>query len=382
MAGVGSQIADGRHTVLASSADERDRPRYDIETIRDLPGEWDRLAAEFSDACLEQSVAYLAPRYGAGRLHGVVFKDRANGRMVACALLVVVTLPLLGAGLAYLKFGPLWRRISGERCDLAEVLRALRAEFAGRRGLELRIVPPADPGFEAEWSAALAEAGLPLREPTPNPARYFVDISLPPDEQLASLSAKWRANLKKSAASPLDMREADIREDLPQFLELYRRMVERKGFEDTHRIETVPEVLTALPAAFRPRLFIASADGAPVAASILVGGGERILVPYSATDDRAGPLRAGFALRWYIMDALRDSGSHWLDLGGTEGNTDLEHFKAGNVGKRGRILDMPGEFACSGNMLSTAAAKGIGLARDLVRSPTVQKLKDQVRRIV
>jgi lipid II:glycine glycyltransferase (peptidoglycan interpeptide bridge formation enzyme) len=139
-------------------------------------------------------------------------------------------------------------------------------------------------------------------------------------------------------------------------------------------------VLAALPAAFRPRLFLASAAGEPVAATILVGGGERVFVPYSATAAAAAPLRAGYALRWHVMNALRGSGARWLDLGGCEGDPGLRHFKEGNVGKRGRILDIPGEFAAAGSHLSKSAAAAILGLRARADSPVLRRLYQELRR--
>ncbi len=352
-----------------------------LETTRTPGAAWDEVASGFADATFEQTVAYLAPRYTGDRLLGLLLRDGA-GDVVACALAVLVVLPVVGAGLAYVKFGPLWRRrgLPGSAERLVAILRAIRMEICGRRRLALRLVPPADPDAAAIWPDALREAGFAGPAAIAHPERYFVDLTLDEATQRASLAAKWRANLVKAEAAGLELREGSLGEDLPVFMRLFEGMRARKGFDDTHRIATAPAVLAALPAAFRPRLFLASAAGEPIAATILVGSGERISVPYSATSADAAPLRAGYALRWHVMNALRGSGARWLDLGGCEGDQGLRHFKEGNVGKRGRVIDVPGEFSAAGSHLSEHTAAAILGLRTRADSPMLRRLYQELRR--
>jgi hypothetical protein len=365
----------------AAASDPDELFGHALETTRSPGAAWDEMASGFADATFEQTVAYLAPRYTGDRLLGLLLRDGA-GDVVACALAVLVVLPVLGAGLAYVKFGPLWRPagMPAPAARLVTMLRAIRMEICGRRRLALRLEPPADPDAAAIWPAALREAGFAGPSAIAHPERYFVDLRLDEATQRASLSAKWRANLVKAEAVGVMLHEGSLADDLPAFLRLYRDMLGRKGFDDKHRIETVPAVLAALPAAFRPRLFLAAAAGEPVAATVLVGGGERISVPYSATAADAAPLRAGYALRWHVMNALRGSGARWLDLGGCEGDQGLRHFKEGNVGKRGRVIDIPGEFSAAGSALSDRTASAILGLRARADSPALRRLYEELRR--
>ena len=74
-------------------------------------------------------------------------------------------------------------------------------------------------------------------------------------------------------------------------------------------------------------------------------------MPFSASTAEALPLRAGYLLRWEIINRLRNTQARWLDLGGDEGDDGLRHFKTGNVGTLGRIADIPGEFDSPGHTL-------------------------------
>ena len=151
-------------------------------------------------------------------------------------------------------------------------------------------------------------------------------------------------------------------------------MLARKQFDDHHGIEDLPAIAEQAGEKLGMRLFIARHQGEPVVGSVIIGAGERVFVPFSATSDRALSLRAGYALRWFTINKLRGTGARWLDLGGAEGDQGLRHFKLGNVGKRGRVVDIPGEYDYAPNALSAAAARAIELGRDLVRTPALKKI--------
>lgn len=348
--------------------------RFRAEVVERPGTEWDSLAAGFGDMCMEQTIAFMGARWG--KLHplGVLLREEGVAEPVAMALVLLATLPVLGIGMAYVKFGPLWRR-AGAAVDpqiLYAMLEALKREFSGKRRLLLRIMPPADPGHEEVWRDALARAGFSIHAAAPDRERYLVDLTLSEPEQLASLGASWRANLKK-VSNELEITEPDLVTGIPVFMALYRGMVARKQFDDHHGIDDLPKLAAEAGSALGMRLFLASHQGKPVVGSILIGTGERVFVPFSATSDAALALRAGYALRWAIINRLRGSGARYLDLGGAEGDAGLKSYKLGNVGKRGRVADIPGEFDFAPNSLSAAAARAIELGRGLVRTAALKK---------
>lgn len=349
--------------------------RFRAEVVERPGAEWDSLAAGFSDMCMEQTIAFMGARWS--KLHplGILLREEGVAEPIAMALVLLATLPVLGAGMAYVKFGPLWRK-AGAAADpqiLYAMLEALKREFSGKRRLLVRIMPPADPGFEEIWSDALARAGFSLHAAAADRERYLVDLTLSEPEQLASLGASWRANLKK-VSSELEITEPALATGIPVFMTLYRNMVARKRFDDHHGIGDLPQLAAQAGNPLGMRLFLASHQGKPVVGSILIGTGERVFVPFSATSDAALSLRAGYALRWAIINRLRGGGALYLDLGGAEGDAGLKSYKLGNVGKRGRVADIPGEFDFAPNSLSAAAARAIELGRGLVRTAALKKL--------
>jgi lipid II:glycine glycyltransferase (peptidoglycan interpeptide bridge formation enzyme) len=248
--------------------------------------------------------------------------------------------------------------------------------LATERRLVIRIMPPADPDYEPQWRSALATAGFTHAGPAPDSYRYLVDLRLPEPAQMESLGSKWRANLNKTLASRLDIREVDIKDALPEFLALYRDMLARKHFTDRHNVDALPAFVDA--AARMPelgvRLFLAYHEGRAVAGSMLVGGGDQVFVAFSASSDQALTLRAGYALRWWIINRLRGSQAHWLDLGGTEGDAGLRSFKIGNVGKRGRVVELAGEYDFAENVLSSIVSTMMTSTRNLLRGRPVRSI--------
>lgn len=81
---------------------------YTVEIVNDVAVRWDALVAGFADVALEQTASYMAPRWGHAHLSGLVLRGAMSGEPEAAALAVIAVLPVLKAGLAYVKFGPLW----------------------------------------------------------------------------------------------------------------------------------------------------------------------------------------------------------------------------------------------------------------------------------
>jgi hypothetical protein len=349
---------------------------YRSEIVAKPGAEWDRLASGFADMCLEQTAAFAGLRLGAAHATGVILREAASHEPLAMALVVVSTLPVIGLGLAYVKFGPLWRRrgAPAEPAHLALMLEALKREFAQKQKLAVRVMPPADPGFERAWKDALACANFAFQAAATDRERYLVDLTLSEGDQLKSLGSKWRYHLAKSAIDEIDIREPDLEAGLPEFLALYRDMLSRKQFGGRYGIEDLPAIAETVGPALGMRLFVASHRGKPVVGSLIVGAGERVFVPYSASNDRAPELRAGYALRWTIMERLRGTEARWLDLGGVEGDQGQRLYKLGNVGKRGRVAEVPGAFDFAPSALAAGAAKAVMLGRELARSKQLKRL--------
>ncbi len=332
------------------------------------PQAWNALMQEFRDASYNQLPALASHIWGENRLSHIIV--RQGDKAVAAAQLVLLTVPVLGYGMAYLKFGPVWQRkaepVNGDA--LEAILQAIKEEYADRRGLLVMALPPPDPLYGETTEQVLAEHGFTIRRAMIDPNRYLVNVTLPEDDQRRSLSQKWRYNLKKSLANGIDVSLYPTSEGLDAFSNLYGQMLDRKQFNDANAAGCLPDLLEHLPEPLQPKIVIASHDGRPTAGAVVGLAGTTASYMFGASDDRALPMKAGYALQWWIINWLRDAGFEWYDLGGEAQFDGLRQFKKGLVGKSGKIVTWRGEYEYWTNPLSRLAADGVAALRSIRRS--------------
>ncbi len=340
-----------------------------MEIVTSPDERWDEMVARFRDADMMQTAAYAGARWGRRRLVGLLLREREGGELASASLVVVAKARLVPAGLAVVKFGPLWRPKLREAdpSALDAALQALRDEFADRRMFLLRVMPAADPHKSDLAADRLGALGFDRRHAPAFPDRYFVRLQASDQEMLASLTAGWRRNLRKAEQQGLDISEISGAEALETFNRLYVAMRDRKGFADTHGIDALGSLLASPGNPASTRVLLARSAGEAVAATVLVGPGDIVSVPFSATSRKALELKAGYLLRWHAMRLLREAGALWLDLGGDEGDEGLRSFKTGNVGKSGLILPLAGDFDYCRNPMSRLVAISAELGRKLMQ---------------
>ena len=227
-----------------------------IETDGITPGRWEEILDLFADATYDQTATYSGHGWGDDRLsHLVLYRGDS---IVAAAQVVVLKVPALPRGLAFVKFGPLWRRkgASADTAILSAVLTALQREYAGARGHMLTVLPPPDPEFLQEWPALLGQAGFRQRREMTDPNRYLVNLSLDHEAQRASLAQKWRYNLNKSAKNDLHFVTGRDEAHVHAFVHLYKEMLGRKDFSDGGSFDAVPKMIARLPEAMRPEIVL------------------------------------------------------------------------------------------------------------------------------
>lgn len=303
-------------------------PAYAIEIVERIDARWDAVIGNFADIRLEQTASYMLPRWGAARLRGLLLREATTLEPLAAAL------------------------------------QALKQQFAQRHGLLLRVVPPASPDLAPAWADGLTAAGLARARAVADAERYFVDLQLTPDEQLASLGAEWHDRLHEAA--DVEVREVDPQTTLPTFLELHDAAASCNADTDCPAIGLLPAFIGARQTASQARMFLALAHGTPLAASIVAGCGDYLSIPFNVATAQARALHADHALRWEIMRQLRGT-AKWLDLGSDEGDAALRRFKAGNAGRSGRVAAIPGEYEHAPRPLSAAATIAIGWAYHLAQ---------------
>jgi hypothetical protein len=355
--------ADAGRTAPRSRSDGE---RIAVEVDACAPAAWDATLAGFDDASWEQTACWTEARWGGRRSSHLLV--RRGGVPIGGARVVVFRVPVLRRGLAWVKFGPFWRRhgTSPEPAVYRAVAGALVDEYCGRRGHCLAVIPRPSPDHHADEIGMLGGLGFVARRPVRDPNRYLVDLALPRAERLASLDQKWRYNLRQALRSGVECRAGDDAAGLAAFADLHARMIARKRFDDPAGA-AVLGALGTLPAAMRPRAVLALHQGRPVAGAVVALCGDVAYYVFGASDDTALPLKAGYALQWWIVEWLSALGVRWYDLGGEAGEPGLRQFKKGLVGKRGTVLVMPGELEHATRPAARLAADAIHRVRELHR---------------
>lgn len=319
----------------------RDTPSFagqvtaEVDRITE-PG-WNSLLDEFDDASIYQTWAYGAVSWGENHLSHLVL--RRGGVPVALAQVRIVRVPILGTGIAYIRWGPICTR-KGSLFDLTiwrAAMEALAEEYVRRRGLALRVLPfvfeqdDGGPRLSASWNQLGA-----LQNPRMKPYQtILVDLAPSLDEIRRALAKKWRNQLNAAERNGLEITEGTHSSLYAEFAGIYREMIDRKRFESTVNIDAFRRIHDRLPAAQKMLIVIARRDGRPVAglvASIIGATGIYLL---GATGDDGANAKGSYLLQWRLLQRLKELGCKWYDLGGINAaaNPGVYHFKTGLGGR-------------------------------------------------
>lgn len=328
---------------------------------------WDALVGRFDDALYDHTAFLGADLWGEDRLsHVTVERD---GEIVGAAQVYLFQLPFLpsGAGIAYAKFAPLWlhKDRPADIADLRLILEKMVDVYAHDAGLCLTLAPQADPDHLDTIVGELERLGFQWGRDVAAERRYLVDCSLSEDEQRASLSQKWRYNLKKALKEDITIEIVDGMAGIDAFMALHDTMRNRKNYEDFTWVDRFRDLYPNMPDAIRPTVVIAKHNGTPTAGAVVGRIGRTATYLFGGTDERALKLRAGYALQWWITNWLSGQGVRWYDLDSDSDNAGLKQFKGGLSGKRGHIVTLPGEFDFCTSTASRIAAGAIQSVRQL-----------------
>lgn len=328
---------------------------------------WDKHVANFEDISCEQTSAFAVNRWGHERTRFAIFEY--HGKVIAGACIVVFQVPVLGRGVAYVKFGPVWRHrhYLHSMETYQHVVRLLQTSLAHEEGHALVIVPRPHPEMLGFEQTELLAAGFELASQNRDPNRYFVNLSMDKESQLKNLGQKWRYNLKRANKNNLQVHRVEVGDAEKIFESLHSEMASRKKFHSTDPISAISEMMSSLPKKFKPTIFLAESEGQPVAGAVIMNCGDVAYYLFGASNEKALPLRAGYALQWEIIQFLKERDAKWYDLGGEAGTQGLRQFKKGLTGKNGVVLETPGELFYCADPVSAAIRRVVVTARDSVR---------------
>ncbi len=326
-------------------------------------GGWNRILSEFADASIYQSWAYGAVRWGEAQLSHLVL--RRDGVALAAAQVRVLRLPLLGLGIAYAPWAPLWRRhrvpSSPEHLGLA--LQALHVEYARRRGLLLRVVPRVC-GAEARAVSELLSGASYRPSAFDSAYRTFVlDLDRTPDELRASLAPSARRHLHRAERAGIRIVSGSDAAAYRVFLELYREMHARKRFHERVDVDEFDRIQARLPEGSKLQIWIAYEELTPVAASVISKLGDTAVYLLGASSPRGRLLRAAYAAHWRALLELQSEGFLAYDLGGVgaDPREGTYRFKQGLAGRDASPLLHLGAFDAVATRTASLVARPLGL---------------------
>ena len=305
----------------------------DVQVDGQTAETWSAILAQFADANIYQTWAYGAVRWGIRNLSHLVI--RQDGQVMAAAQLRIVRLPLLPAGVAYLRWGPLFNRV-GQTLNPAivgEMLARLREEFCQQRGLTLQVIPNTYSGDTRSHAHESARhLSCPHLEVTwPRYRTVLVNLESAAELIRERFNPKTRRHLKRAEKNSLAVEMSDRPEAYREFLRLYEMMRQRKRFETTVDVDEFGRMQLLLAGSARMQTFIARKDGQAIGALVCSRMGDTGIYLLGATNERARDLLASYLLHWHAMLWLKAQGSLYYDLGGIdpEANSGGYEFKSG-----------------------------------------------------
>jgi len=316
----------------------------EVGTIADA--RWLEITQTFADANLYQVwQSGVAPRAfpGVGRL--VLLKD---GTAVAAAEVRLFTLPLTSVGIAYLRWGPMWRRRGAEiePEHFRQALRALHNEYVGRRGMILRLNPRLFVEEHAACERILAEEGFSERGSSSQAEKTLVmDLSPSLEDLRAGLDKKWRNCLSKAERGGLTVTIGTGTELFREFGDIYSQMLERKQFAPSADLDAHVRLQGLLPDSAKMTVIIARANGEPCAGAICSAMNDTALYLFGATNDVGMRTCGSYLVQWEAVKLLRQRGVREYDLHGINvvANPGTYTFKKGLAGREGRELTFVGQ---------------------------------------
>ncbi|MEO5925029.1 MAG: hypothetical protein ABIR70_14510 [Bryobacteraceae bacterium] len=337
-----------RATVLEPLADG-----FTVEIDQTSSDTWAKLVEEFEDASIYQTRPYAKVLAGKTRVSDLVL--RKNGRVVAIAQARLVTVPVIGAGVAYVRWGPLWRRksIGADVENFRQAVRALRNEYVCKRKLVLRVFPAMFREGGEEFERILLEEGLSSTNEAPG-RTILMDLRPSVDELRDGMKAHWRRELKVAEKRELEVLEGTSNELFDEFIVMYKEMVSRKNFVEPNDIYQFRKIQADLPEALKMRILLCRADGVVCSGLICSALGNSAVYLFGATSDFGMKSRGSYLLQWRLLPWLQAKGIETYNLNGINpvANPGTFKFKDDLAGSHGTDAYYLGRYDAGADGLS------------------------------
>jgi lipid II:glycine glycyltransferase (peptidoglycan interpeptide bridge formation enzyme) len=329
---------------------------------------WYEILAKFRDANLYQTWAYNLVRAGKGNVSTIVLKR--NKEIVAAAQARLVKIPGINIGIAYIRWGPLWRRRESDNTieDFREMIVSLRKEYVDRRGLFLRIIPNETERCQDELRPVFESLGFQWHNS--NYRTLYLPLTQTLEEIRNNMSKTWRKHLNRAENKGLTVIEGADRSLFDIVDRLYRETVLRKGFLPGISVGDYRMLVETLPKSFKMKIMVCQSEGQAIAALVGSAIGDVGIELIAATGSNGLDLGGSYLLRWRMIEYFKRCGCCFYDLNGInpEKNPGGYQFKSGLCGKNGLDLHYLGAFEACKNPLSLFAVRLGEKIRRLLRS--------------
>lgn len=316
---------------------------------------WYELLSRFQDANLYQTWSYDMVRFGRKCVDHMIL--RKGDTVVAVAQARIVRLPLSKTGIAYLRWGPMWR-LAGAMEDeevFRQVIRALRNEFSMRRGLVLRLYPYVYQGEDDVLEQILKKEGYRRHEDGRNKRTLILDLDLSFKELRANLNQKWRNCLNRAEKNGLELIEGEDEDLFDEITKIYMQMVRRKGLVELSDINHLKMVQRNLPLGLKLKVVLCKLNGALCSGAIFSAIGTTGTYLIGATSDIGLKTNGSYMVQWAIVNWLKENGFRHYDLNGINPQTNIGtyRFKSRLAGKHGREVEFLGRYQVADSRVSS-----------------------------
>lgn len=319
--------------------------------------EWNSIITTFRDATVNQTMSYGQIR--SDKISTLVLKR--NGEVVAIAMVRLIVIPFLKAGIAYVSSGPIWRlRNRPDNIDvLRKIVQALKEEYVVQRSLLLRISPNIFTNLSNHNTirSVFKEEGFDCKET--DQMTLFLDLDQTLDDIRKSFHPKWRKCLGRAEKMNLTVCKGSNKELFMSLKEIYEEMLARKQYTPTMDIAKYEAIQKKLPESLKPIILLCHLDGCPVAGAMVSQTGETSIPMLAAASNEGRKCYASYLIQWGLIKQLKELNFRTYDLGGCnpEINPDTYRFKAQMLGKNPELFSMIGIMEACDNLISLFAVK-------------------------
>ena len=304
-----------------------------VENIRDT--EWNMLLRSFRDANLYQTSAFAKNSKGGEKSEKFILYE--NNLPTAAALVRIKTFPLLNKGIAYIRWGPLWRRYEGEnhQANFSYILASLRQEYSVKRKLLLRTTPNLIDSTDQKYNELFEKQGYSLNHSIEKYKTLIIDLKKTKEEIQNNFVKDWKRRLRRGFEKDLKVRIGTSNDYYHTFNRLYNEMRTRKKFKEYVSPLLLDKVQNQLSPESKMKILICSYKGEDIAAFVISSIGENGLALLAGSSELGLKLSASIMLHWKTIEWLKINNYKFYDLGGIDimNNYPVYKFKKGSGAK-------------------------------------------------